>query len=276
MHQQKIQECYSIKQLKKIMKKFPEKVIIIDVRNSDEFSEKHIPEAINIPLIELEDRSKELSKEAMIFTVCGKGGGRSVRGAELLRQLGFSYAAYLCGGTFSWYEEQQLITAISNEAESSSLISPVRISRIKEQGYDKGFTDEEISIHAVGNRFAYQMCMLLFATGLILTSVPILTVAAIIALLAVILPYHPFDYLYNYIVRYWINRPQLPHRTNQARFACGIASVWLGVIVYLFYNYHFVWGYILGGILLIIALLVSIADFCIPSLIYNKLFRKKK
>jgi hypothetical protein len=162
------------------------------------------------------------------------------------------------------------------QAEPNCLISPLRISRIKEQGYDTRFTDEEISQHAAGNRFSFQMCTLLFTIGLILTSIPILTIAAIIAFLTVILPYHPFDYLYNHIVRYWLNRPKLPQRTNQAKFACGIASVWLGVIIYLFYNSQFVWGYVLGGILLVVALLVSTVDFCIPSLIYNKLFRKRK
>ena len=162
------------------------------------------------------------------------------------------------------------------KTELNCMISSVRISRIKVQGYDTVFTDEEISIHSVGNRFAYQMCTLLFITGLVLTSIPVLTVAAIIAFFTVILPYHPFDYLYNYIIRHWFNRPKLPRRTNQAKFACGIASIWLGFIIYLFHHSQFAGGYALGGILLVIALLVSIIDFCIPSLIYNKLFRKRK
>lgn len=168
------------------------------------------------------------------------------------------------------------MNTIKKQAEPNCLISPVRISRIKVQGYDTGFTDEEISQHSIGNRFSYQMCTLLFTTGLILTSIPILAVAAIIALLTVILPYHPFDYLYNLIVRHWLSRPKLPHRTNQAKFACGIAAIWLGVIIYLFYNSLFTWGYVLGGILFVIAILVSTIDFCIPSLIYNKIFRRRK
>jgi len=162
------------------------------------------------------------------------------------------------------------------QTEPNCLISPVRISRIKEQGYDTGFTDREISIHAAGNRFAYQMFTLLFTNGLVLTSIPILTVAAIIAFLTVILSYHPFDYVYNYIIRHWLKRPMLPRRTNQAKFACGIAAIWLGVIIYLFYDSLFTWGYVFGVILFVIALLVSTIDFCIPSLIYNKLFRKEK
>jgi hypothetical protein len=155
-------------------------------------------------------------------------------------------------------------------------ISPARISRVKTQGYDTGFTDEEISVHAVGNRFAYQVCTLLFATGLILTSIPVLTVAAIIAFSTVILPYHPFDYLYNNSIRHWLDRPKLPRRTVQAKFACGIAAIWLAMIIYLFSVSLTLWGYVMGGVLLIIALLVSTLDICIPSLIYNYLFAKRK
>lgn len=154
------------------------------------------------------------------------------------------------------------------------MISRARLFRIRCQGYDNRFSDEEISQHSTGNRFAYQMCTLLFTTGIVLKNIPILSIAALIAFLTVILPYHPFDYLYNYLIRHWLKRPRLPHRTAQGKFACGIASIWLAAIIYLFYNLQFVWGYVLGGILLIVALLVSIFDFCIPSAIYNKLFRK--
>lgn len=81
-----------------------EQLTIIDVRNPEEYAALHIPGAINIPLQELEDRSIELSKKNIIVTACGKGGGRSARGAALLKQIGFNRANYLCGGTFGWFE----------------------------------------------------------------------------------------------------------------------------------------------------------------------------
>ena len=156
------------------------------------------------------------------------------------------------------------------------LIAPWRITGIKTQGYNKGFTEEEISQHSIGNRFAYQMCTLLFLTGIILTNIPILIVASTVAFLAVVLPYHPFDYLYNAVIRHWFGRPRLPRRTNQAKFACGIASVWILAIIYLIYADLLIGAYLLGGILLIVALLVSVMDFCIPSMVYNMLFARRK
>jgi rhodanese-related sulfurtransferase len=90
-----------------MIKQSPDQLTLIDVRSPDEFAEKHIPGAINIPLSELESRSKDLSRDDIIITTCGKGGGRSAQGAELLIQLGFSNTNYLCGGTFGWYEKHQ-------------------------------------------------------------------------------------------------------------------------------------------------------------------------
>lgn len=106
MQEQKIQDCFALAELQQLMEQSPDQLIILDVRSPEEYAEKHIPGAINIPLGELESHSEELSKQEMIITACGKGGGRSAQAAELLQQMGFSNAKFLCGGTFGWYESQ--------------------------------------------------------------------------------------------------------------------------------------------------------------------------
>lgn len=108
MQQQKIQECFAIAHLKQLLNQSPGQPVIIDVRSQEEFTEKHIPGAINIPLNELESRATGLSKQAIIITACGKGGGRSAQAAELLKQMGFINASFLCGGTFGWYKWQAI------------------------------------------------------------------------------------------------------------------------------------------------------------------------
>jgi rhodanese-related sulfurtransferase len=95
--------------LQQLILQSPELLTIIDVRNPEEYAERHIPVAINIPLDELESRSNELPRQSVIVTVCGKGGGRSAQAAEVLQRMGFSNANFLCSGTFGWYE-QQVIT----------------------------------------------------------------------------------------------------------------------------------------------------------------------
>ena len=77
------------------------KITIIDVRSKEEYDEKHIPEAINIPLVELPKHIDQLTEQELVITACGKGGGRSEEGAIKLKQLGVN-ALFLEGGTLGW------------------------------------------------------------------------------------------------------------------------------------------------------------------------------
>lgn len=98
-----MQESLTIEKLWQLLKQSPKEIIIVDVRSPEEYAEKHIAGAINIPLDEIHTRHNILSKSDLIITACGKGGGRSAEAAEKLRKLGFTKAIYLCGGTFGWY-----------------------------------------------------------------------------------------------------------------------------------------------------------------------------
>ena len=61
--------------------------LILDVRRPDEFSEGHIPKALNIPLDQLVLRVEELKKFTQIYIHC-KRGGRAKTAFETLDQLG--------------------------------------------------------------------------------------------------------------------------------------------------------------------------------------------
>ena len=154
------------------------------------------------------------------------------------------------------------------------IISPAGRKNLETQGYI-GYTDAELNDFKFGIRFAYYLCGSLVLIGLLSTNLQILAATMIIAFFGSLPPYHPFDYLYNYVIRQMFNKPKMPPRSNQGRFACGIATIWLGVTIYLFYSELNVWGYITGGILVSIATLVSTMDICIPSMIYNLLFKSR-
>lgn len=151
-------------------------------------------------------------------------------------------------------------------------ISATTYRRLCIQGYGRYSAAELASLH-FGIRLPYVLCTLIAATGLALANIPILTALMVIAFLGVILPYHPFDYLYNFGFRYVLRLPPLPPRTAQVKFACGIATVWLGMTVVLFWYGLFTLGVAWGSVLIVIAGLVSITDICIPSMIYNWLTR---
>jgi rhodanese-related sulfurtransferase len=76
--------------------------IILDVRRIDEFSEGHIPNAINIPNEEIgTDEITELpDKNALIFVYC-RSGNRSKDAAKKLATLGYSRVVEI-GGILDW------------------------------------------------------------------------------------------------------------------------------------------------------------------------------
>ena len=66
-----------------------------------------------------------------------------------------------------------------------------------------------------------------------------------------------------------MNRPKLPPRTNQGRFACAIATVWLAITISFFATGWVAAGTAMGVGLLIPAGLVGFFDVCLPSMLFN-------
>jgi hypothetical protein len=160
-----------------------------------------------------------------------------------------------------------------NLMDKEMKISARSRKRLEEQGL-RGYADSELARHRFGHRFAYFICMSLVVIGLAFKSQPFLLIANAVALLGILPPYHPVDYLYNYSIRHLIGRPKLPPRANQGRFACSIATVLLGIVNYNFYQGSHAVAYGFGAVLLASAFLVTFLDLCIPSRIYNALFER--
>jgi rhodanese-related sulfurtransferase len=77
-------------------------VVLVDVRQPDEFADGHVPGAVLIPLAELPERVDELPTGAPITLICHTG-GRSHRAAEMLSSQGFE-TINVVGGTLAWTE----------------------------------------------------------------------------------------------------------------------------------------------------------------------------
>ena len=76
--------------------------LILDVRTAEEFSEKHIPGAINIPneTIGTEDIPELPDKEQLILVYC-RSGNRSKTASSALAELGYTQI-YEFGGINTW------------------------------------------------------------------------------------------------------------------------------------------------------------------------------
>ena len=79
--------------------------IILDVRTAEEYSEKHIPGAINIPneTIGSEDIPELPDKEQLILVYC-RSGNRSKQASEKLVKLGYTNIVEF-GGINDWTGE---------------------------------------------------------------------------------------------------------------------------------------------------------------------------
>ena len=150
----------------------------------------------------------------------------------------------------------------------SKELSRRRIKWIREQGY-YGYSDQQICDLASGNRFAYRLCVAFLVPAVILANIPLLIFLNIVAFAAIFLPNHPFDYIYNMLVRRWMDGSKLPPRSPQLRFTCLMASCVIASTIYFMISGMMTAGYIMGFQLIGIASLVSLYDFCLPSKIYN-------
>jgi|APDOM4702015118_1054815.scaffolds.fasta_scaffold08403_4 phage shock protein E len=86
-----------MKNINEILKK--EDVVVVDVRNTWEFDEGHIKNAVNIPLHEIPARIDEFKKPGSTVILYCRSGNRSGAAVNILKQAGITNV-YNGGGIF--------------------------------------------------------------------------------------------------------------------------------------------------------------------------------
>jgi len=82
----------------------PGQVVLVDVREPEEWDESRLENAIHIPLGELQRRAEsELSPDSDLVIYCAHG-IRSLQAVSILRMLGFDKTRSLDGGICEWEE----------------------------------------------------------------------------------------------------------------------------------------------------------------------------
>ena len=100
-----------------------EELILVDVRESDEFNNMHIPNAINIPRGVLEAASEEgydetnpklaNARDKQVIVIC-RSGKRSCLAAYTLQLLGFNKVSSLKTGLRGWNDYDQVLVNSSH------------------------------------------------------------------------------------------------------------------------------------------------------------------
>lgn len=81
-----------------------EDIVVLDVRQEAEYLFNHIPNALSIPLEELEQRCNELNKDDEIYVIC-RTGNRSDLAAVKLAEYGFTHVYNVIPGMSQWKGE---------------------------------------------------------------------------------------------------------------------------------------------------------------------------
>ena len=95
----------TLSELKQLLSEL-KNILIIDVRNKVEYFEAQIPFAGNLPVEIIESGAFIPEPGKIIITVCGKGGERSERATNYLRETTNNKVYFLEGGTFGWFEKE--------------------------------------------------------------------------------------------------------------------------------------------------------------------------
>ena len=76
-------------------------LLVLDVREPEEYAQGHVSEALNLPQAELASRLDELPRHLPLALIC-RSGARSLRSAQFLKQVGFEQVVNVQGGTLAW------------------------------------------------------------------------------------------------------------------------------------------------------------------------------
>ncbi len=96
---QPLEEAVSSADFKSLMES-KKPILILDVRQTEEYEAGHIKDAISIPLGALPDRVGELPRDKEIIVYC-RSGKRSAKAVAFLRSIGYTKAVSLDGGYMS-------------------------------------------------------------------------------------------------------------------------------------------------------------------------------
>jgi len=88
-----------------------QRVVFLDVRESDEFAAGHLPGAINISHDRVTSIMDRLDRTAPLVLYCIHSAHRAPEAAKVLRQHGFANAVVLEGGIVAWHAGGAMILA---------------------------------------------------------------------------------------------------------------------------------------------------------------------
>jgi rhodanese-related sulfurtransferase len=80
----------------------PDPVVVLDVREQDEYDDAHVPGVLHIPISVLMERMNEVPRGEPVYVICAVG-ARSAQVVDYLDRSGSEIDAInVAGGTIAW------------------------------------------------------------------------------------------------------------------------------------------------------------------------------
>jgi hypothetical protein len=136
--------------------------------------------------------------------------------------------------------------------------------RLEVQGF-LGLTDDELKAIGPWMRFTPVLNLSFTVIATALSSIPLLVGLAILMAAGAIMPIHPFDVLYNGLVRRITRTPPLPKSGVRRRIVFAVGASWLLLIAGAFLFGKSVVGYLLGGLMAVLIAPLATIHFCVLS-----------
>ena len=78
-------------------------LVVLDLRTPEEYSEGHLPNAVNIDYLDpsFTDKIRELNKKKKYMVYC-RSGKRSTQAMEIMKQQNFKNVTNMLGGMLQW------------------------------------------------------------------------------------------------------------------------------------------------------------------------------
>jgi hydroxyacylglutathione hydrolase len=96
-------------------------VVLLDVREPEEYAHGHVPGALNLPQADLATRLDEVPPDRPVAVIC-LAGNRSRRAAQFLKQQGFSQVVSVAGGTQGWEDAGKELAIGATTGEKPRII----------------------------------------------------------------------------------------------------------------------------------------------------------
>lgn len=150
-------------------------------------------------------------------------------------------------------------------------LSPAVKQRLEMQGFT-GLDEATLCSVEPVTRLTPLLCSVsALVTGLT-GSAYVAWVFAALGVLGAIFPRHAFDLLYSLVLRPLLRGPALPPNGGGRRLACGMGGLMLAGAGWAFFVDAMVLGYVLCGVMTVMAAIAGLTHFCLAALIYRALF----